>query len=192
MAEQLALALARPKPRPLLALPAERPPRLRFDVDDAERAGDRWGFSCGPAAICALLGLTPDQLRPHLERHSRKRSYMTPDDVLRALDSLGVRHSAGRRHQYPQFGFARIQWGGPWLKPGVPYKARYCYTHWVASCGGCTTGSCRFQICDINATCVGWMSLNEWSGKLVPWLLKEAVPRADGSWSITHTIEVTQ
>lgn len=184
MSAQLALALPRPKPKPLLALPTERPPRLRFDVDDAERAGDRWGFSCGPAALCALLGLTPDQLRPHLERHSRKRSYMTPDDARRALDSLGVEYSAGNGPKWPRYGITRIQWHGPWLQPGVPYKARYCYTHWVATCDG--------QIYDINATCVGWLSLEQWAEKLVPWLLREAVPRADGGWSITHAIEVQQ
>jgi hypothetical protein len=44
----------------------------------------------------------------------------------------------------------------------------------------------------INATHEGgWLSDDEWSGLLVPWLLRECVPRADGSWWITHAVELT-
>lgn len=38
----------------------------------------------------------------------------------------------------------------------------------------------------------GWISLEDWGRDLVPWLLKECVPRADGQWSITHAIEVAR
>jgi hypothetical protein len=47
------------------------------------------------------------------------------------------------------------------------------------------------NIFDINAMCVGgWIPFSEWAGQLVPWLLKECVPRASGRWHITHVIEV--
>lgn len=40
--------------------------------------------------------------------------------------------------------------------------------------------------------CVGgWMSFNEWALELVPWLIKECVPRGDGHWWPTLALEVT-
>lgn len=55
--------------QPVLVLP----PPLRFGVDEAQAASDEWGFNCGPAALCAVLGLTPAELRPHLGDFERKR-----------------------------------------------------------------------------------------------------------------------
>jgi DMSO/TMAO reductase YedYZ molybdopterin-dependent catalytic subunit len=47
------------------------------------------------------------------------------------------------------------------------------------------------EIFDINAICVGgWMALEEWSGALVPWLLRECQPKANGAWHLTHRLEI--
>jgi hypothetical protein len=47
-------------------------------------------------------------------------------------------------------------------------------------------------IFDVNAinNGTGWVSLSEWTGILVPWLLGEIAPRASGDWFITHAVEV--
>jgi hypothetical protein len=84
-------------------------------------------------------------------------------------------------------GLIRVQWGGPWTKPGVPMRVRYRHTHWAAIRNNNT------EVFDINAMCVGgWMKTSEWEYQLIPWLIKECVPKADGSWWITHALEVTQ
>ena len=35
----------------------------------------------------------------------------------------------------------------------------------------------------------GWVSLEDWASQLVPWIVSE-IPRANGKWHITHSIEV--
>jgi hypothetical protein len=35
-----------------------------------------------------------------------------------------------------------------------------------------------------------WLRLGEWSEQLVPWLLGQIEPKADGSWHRTHVVEV--
>lgn len=173
---------------------ATLPPPLRFTVDDAERAGNAWGFNCGPGALCALLSLTPDELLPYLGDFKR-RGYMSPTHMWQALRALKTRHFKNTaqlddRWQYPRFfplfGLVRVQWGGPWCNDGVPIKVRYCHTHWVAA----VQTDC-LKVFDINATCAGgWLPFKEWSKQLVPWLIRETQPRADGTWWITHTAEV--
>jgi hypothetical protein len=73
------------------------------------------------------------------------------------------------------------------MAPQVPIRARYRHTHWV---GARLVGD-QVQIFDINCMCVGgWVDVAEWSGSVVPWLLREAVPRSNGEWSLTHVAEV--
>ena len=49
----------------LTAEVANGPPLARFDVEEVDRAADAWNFSCGPGAVCGLLEMTPEELRPH-------------------------------------------------------------------------------------------------------------------------------
>lgn len=176
------------------------PPAIRFDVDAAEAAGEAWGFNCGPAAICAVLELTPDQVRPHLQDFERKH-YTNPTLMFAALKSLGVKirnHPVRERdgeYCWPEFplGLIRIQWDGPWCAPGVPIGARYRRTHWIASARDMELFGrpCTLAVFDVNATCAGgWIRFEEWSKNLVPWLLRECVPKANGNWWLTHAIEV--
>jgi hypothetical protein len=163
---------------------------LRFGLEDAQRASTGWGANCGPGAIAAIMGMTLDEVRPYLGDFERKR-YTSPTLMREVLDRIGRGYFFNKPPlTWPQYGLARIQWHGPWMTPGVPIGARERHTHWVASC---RSGRRGIGIFDINAmSSGGWISLRDWGETLVPWLLKEAVPRADGQWSITHAIEVSR
>ena len=159
----------------------------RFDRDDAQSAGEDWGFNCGPGALCAILGMTPSEIRPHMGDFERKH-YTNPTLMREILARLNVSYSDV--DDWPTFGLVRVQWGGPWTKEGVPIRARYRHTHWVASAQA--IGQQRY-VYDVNAMCVGgWITYNEWAFQLVPWLLKECEPKADGAWWLTHRFEVTR
>jgi hypothetical protein len=161
-------------------------PCVRFTRDEAQQAAEEWHLSCGPAAVAALLGLTLPQVRPHLGTFEAK-GYMSPTMMYAALRSLGVPWTMGTTGCWPVYGLARIQWHGPWMQPKVPIKARYRYTHWV----GCDAGDGDIQVFDINALCAGgWVPMAEWMDEIVPWILREAVPRADGTWAITHALNL--
>lgn len=163
----------------------------RFNLADAERAHDEWGANCGPGALAAILGMTLDEVRPHMGDFERKR-YTNPTLMFDALDAAGASWRRVDRDRppgyWPRWGLARIQWEGPWTAPGVPMRVRYRHTHWVGS--ALVNG--RTGVFDIN--CInngsGWVSSPEWRDIVVPYILKECVPRADGRWHITHAIEV--
>lgn len=163
----------------------------KITLEAAERAYEEWGCNCGPGAIAAVCGLTLDQVRPHMGDFERKR-YTNPTLMWAALQSLGARFSyrggnLGRR--WPRYGLARIQWEGPWTKPGVPARAAYGRTHWV---GVDARARDDIGIFDINAVAngSGWCALDEWTDVVAPWILRECVPRADGGWHITHAVEI--
>lgn len=177
------------------------PPPVRFTIEDGIRAEDEWGANCGPGALAAIMGMTLDEVRPHMGDFERK-GYTNPTLMLTALQSLlvarvisewrcAVVRANGEPLDWPHYGLARIQWEGPWTKPGVPIRARYRYTHWIGV-------FCRSDlpidvgIFDINAlgNGTGWCSLVNWESIIVPHILKECVPRASGGWHITHAIEI--
>ncbi len=170
----------------------------RFTAEDADRAYDEWGANCGPGAIAAICGLTLDELRPHMGDFERKR-YTNPTLMWQVLRSVGVGFTV-RSGQFgaadlPRYGLARVQWEGPWTEPGVPMRARYRYSHWIGAaqrpiCGGGTTTG----IFDINAIAngSGWCALHDWESILVPRILQECVPRANGCWNLTHVVEVAK
>lgn len=168
---------------------------VRFTANDAQRAFEEWGANCGPGAVAAICGLTLDELRPHMGDFERKR-YTNPTLMWSVLRNLGVRWkevAPAGRFEWPQWGLARVQWEGPWTKPGVPMAARYRHTHWVGAHTdpAVTPGSPIVSIFDINCICVGgWVSFDEWSGEVVPWLLGQCEPKADGRWHLTHAIEI--
>src|SRR5687768_1685881 len=110
---------------------------LRITDADTEAARE-WGFNCGPGALCAVLDKTPDELRPHL-LDFEQRGYTNPTLMVGILRGLGVAHHRVWRCDlpvpdpvYPKFGLVRVQWAGPWTKPGVPMAVRYRKTHWIA------------------------------------------------------------
>jgi len=159
---------------------------VRFSLDEAQTAAGGY-FNCGPAALCAVADLLPDEAVSKLRGFERKH-YTNPSMMQQALNELGIKFQrvyeclglgTAREPIYPDFGLVRIQWGGPWTKPGVPVRARYRHTHWIAA-----SGEMRF---DVNAMCVGgWLPREEWEAQLVPWLIKEVAPKATGEWWPTH------
>lgn len=144
-----------------------------------------------------MTGLTLDQVRPHMHDFESKH-YTNPTLMFAALKSIGVRHSTTylrqekvvRDFEWPRFGLCRVQWEGPWTNSGVPIRARYRHTHWIGVCR--THDTDNIAIFDIN--CInngsGWTPLEAWRSILVPYILKECVPRASGKWHITHAIEI--
>lgn len=73
-------------------------------------------------------------------------------------------------------------------EPGVPMKARYRQTHWIASWFTVERGHGVF---DVNAcnNGTGWVTRQQWENILAPHILSH-VPRAYPSWHITHGIEI--
>jgi hypothetical protein len=164
-----------------------------WTCEQADAMADEWGFNCGPAAICAVTEMTPEQLRPHMGDFEGKH-YTNPTLMREILERIKVPYhcmtdSRGAKDlPWPSWGLVRVQWGGPWTREGRPMVARYRHTHWVASDRG-INGSLR--VFDVNATCVGgWIDYDEWDVLLVPWLLKQCEPRADGRWWVTHSIQI--
>ena len=143
---------------------------IRFTAEEAAQASDAWGFNCGPGAICG-----------------EARGYTNPTLMLNVLKALSVKFSVRRGRVWPRFGLARIQWAGPWTQPGVPALVAYRHTHWV----GVRSLGQAIHIFDINAVRDGgWLPVQVWSQKLVPWLLEQCEPRATGQWWQTHAIEI--
>lgn len=173
---------------------------LRLTLDELNALHDEWKFNCGPASLCAVTGLTPAELRPHMLDFERK-GYTNPTLMFAVLRAIGIPFEVHKEQRtdvpthavpWPSFGLCRIQWGGPWMKKDVPERARYRHTHWVATCDA-LGGSVGRGVFDINAVgdgCSGWIALDEWHSKLVPWLIEEAVPKGDGTWSIAHAVEL--
>jgi hypothetical protein len=178
-------------------------PLPRFTLEDQHQAHDEWGSNCGPAALALVAGKTLSEVRTYLGDFEKKR-YTNPTLMFDSLRRLGVKFRCNLNQQssenqgalaWPDFGLARVQWEGPWTAPGVPIRVRYRHTHWVAakSFGSdCTVpGWQEPKIFDVNALCVGgWIPLSEWSESLVPWLLPECEPKANGKWHLTHSVEV--
>jgi len=165
------------------------PPGLRFDHAEAVRAQQDWGCNCGPTAAAAILGMSLDELRPHLGDFEAKR-YTNPTLMFQILRNLRVEWKRGR-DSFAEFGLVRIQWEGPWTGPGVPIAARYRKTHWIGSVRLEDFEPDQYVIFDCNALSVGgWVPCTEWENELVPWLLKQCVPGANGRWHSTHVLEL--
>lgn len=170
-------------------IPTQKPVPVLFSLDEAERASDEWNFNCGPSALCAVLGMTPSEIRPHMLDFESK-GYTNPTLMFDVLKRLNVTHYQCYRSDNPigliprvPLGLLRVQWGGPWTKPGVPMRVRYRQTHWAGMCGG--------WMFDVNAMCSGgWLSFAEWSSELIPWLIRECISKGDGKWWPTHVIAV--
>lgn len=199
------------------AAPAGRPP-VRLTRDDVFAASDAWSFNCGPGALCGSLGLRPEEVRPHLGDFEVKR-YTNPTLMASALRSLGVpfrrfyqsNEPPAGGFDFPTLSLVRIQWAGPWTRPGVPMQARYRKTHWIAvwqpgvanrapvpvccalaDCGRCVAARGSREAFDVNAVVHGrgWLPWREWTDELVPWLLRGCVPKASGQWWPTHVWEI--
>lgn len=168
---------------------------LRFTLEDAERANDEWGCNCGPAALAAISGRSLDEIRPVMGDFERKR-YTNPTLMFESLNRTGIKW--WKIEGIPTHGLLRVQWEGPWTRPGVPMRARYRHTHWIgiqqsdhmaiSFPGKISFGAGIFDINAMNSG--GWIAFRDWTATLVPWLLKECEPKAEGGWHFTHFVEV--
>jgi hypothetical protein len=152
---------------------------MLFKPPDIESAYEVWGANCGPCSLAALCGLTLAQLRPHLGDFERRR-YANPTHILEACRRIGVRASTASA--WPACGLAFIQWGGPWLKPGVPIGAAYRNTHWIAVR--------QTAVYDVNAG--HWISKADWTDP-EDWCavtIARQVPRCDGTWALRTAVVV--
>ena len=162
---------------------------MLLTLEDLERAASEWGANCGPVSIAAMTGVALDNLRPKMGDFEANR-YTNPTLMWETLNRLGIRwYKLKAPLTWPKWGLARIQWHGPWTAPGVPARVAYRHTHWVGSCVAKSGGGGVFDINALNNGS-GWCSLKDWSETLVPWLLSECEPKADGRWSLTHAVEI--
>ena len=166
---------------------------MMLTIDQCQEAADTWGFNCGPAALCAALRKTPDEIRPLMGNFESKH-YTNPTLMYDVLKRVGANFRTIYRGDVPcdfpevEFGLVRVQWGGTWTNAGVPMGARYRRTHWVAMREGEEKGR---EVFDVNAVAFGgWLPFAEWRNELMPWLAKQSVPGWDGRIWPTHVIEV--
>jgi hypothetical protein len=130
-----------------------------------------------------------------------RKGYTNPTLMLAALKSIGAAFKMKKYPQsyahhalWPSWGLARVQWEGPWTQRGVPLRARYRHTHWVGAARRRRAGSPdEVGVFDINAmgNGSGWCSLDDWRTIIVPYIIAECEPKADGRWHLTHVIHVT-
>ena len=164
---------------------------LKFTLEDAECAGDEWGFNCGPAAIAAICGLSLEELRPHLGDFELKH-FTNPTLMWEILNNLGLRWQMHTKTPggicWPRYGLARVQWEGPWTEPGVPMAARYRHTHWIGVQGA---NKADIGIWDVNCmnNGTGWVGLEDWKAIAVP-AITANIKRANGKWHLTHGVEI--
>lgn len=144
-------------------------------------------MNCGPGALCGILNMSPDQVKPYLPDFERKK-YTTDKMMARALEAIGVPFTrlfddldaTGQdKPPLPSRGLVRIQWSGPWVGTDKQYR----HTHWVAVS--------QNRVFDFNAISVGgWISWKQWQEKLIPWLLEECEPQWTGKWWATNCWEI--
>lgn len=154
-------------------------PPLKFTEADVERANAEWKANCGPAALAACLGWTLDAVRPHLGDFERK-GYMNPRMMHLAIQSAG--HRIESSANLPTHGLARVQWGGPWMSPGVPIGARYARTHWIAT----KEAQGARWVFDVNGL---WRPYYAWVAEIVPAIVA-SIPKADGTFDFIDRWEV--
>lgn len=102
---------------------------LPFTEEESESANDTWGANCGPHSVAAALMLTLDQVRPlfapTFEQKFRERGYgfTNPTMMGNALAFARVPFTLTKNLRTQDLrsreGICRIQWEGPWLKPGA-------------------------------------------------------------------------
>lgn len=162
-----------------------------FTAEQIVAAHEEWKFSCGPAALGALLGWSPDKIRPHFPDFE-KRGFTNVTIMKDALRSIGIGFTPLRKGELPKYGLVRVQCDGPWMypKPGSERWARIeqCkHTHWIASimlpCPGLLP---IVSIYDIN---FGLTPFEWWKTDGVSQLPAHC-PGESGKWHATHCWEL--
>ncbi len=166
-----------------------------FTEQQFKDACDTWGCNCGPTALAFALQAGLEAVRHAIPDFDRKR-YTSPTMMRQALEFFGVRWVSvkvpARNSGWPDVegmfdpavALVRVQWSGPWTKPGMNPRRAYGHTHWIA-CWSENAGPEFYEphrhVFDCNG---GIRSLASWEDEIVPILTK--YPRADGGWFPTH------
>ena len=161
-------------------------PKVYFDANQAQEAHDTLGANCGPGAIAGMCLTTPEKAVAAIGQGFLDKGYTTENMLRRGLQNLNVRYYRVKPC-LPGYGICRVNWRGPWSTSKNPIDALR-HSHWI---GAMTKGLPQAMIFDINAISVGgWIPFIEWKNSLVPWLLKESEPEANGEWYIHETLEL--
>tara|TARA_Y100000310_G_scaffold334880_1_gene415612 strand:- start:1028 stop:1546 length:519 start_codon:yes stop_codon:yes gene_type:complete len=168
----------------------DKPAKPPFNYAELEQAAEEWGLNCGPGAVAAIMGMTPEEIRPvFAEAGFDAKRYTNPTMMWAVLDALPCTwRKIGK--VWPTYGLVRVQWEGPWTAPGFPIRVRYRHTHWI----GVAPGEAEPDVFDINTVSAGyyWLSRQYWQQYVVPWILDQCDPMASGAWHITHGVEVVR
>jgi hypothetical protein len=151
---------------------------LAFTPEDVERAN----INCGPAALCACLGMTPDQILPHIDGF-KARGYMDPRMMSDALASAGFCWRHVRGDGLPDHGLVRVFWRGPWSAPGVHPGAAAARSHWIAA----KDFFGETWIYDVNSN--GWEPRDTWESYTAT-RIAASIKRCDGTWVFDQRWEV--
>ncbi|WP_052362219.1 hypothetical protein [Geminisphaera colitermitum] len=175
-------------------------PVTAFTPEDTSRASEAWGCNCGPGALAAILGLTLDDVRPHIPNFEQ-RHYTNPSMMESALRSLGVGfRNVDDGHDrtdgiltLPAYGLVRVQWDGPWMRP-KPGRERwalmdqYKHTHWIATARlPDMPDPTMTWVFDIN---FGWTDLDWWADVGVKEITSWYPKATAGVWLPTHRWEL--
>lgn len=150
--------------------------KLMFTAKDANAASAEWGANCGPMSLAAALALDLQTVRPLIAGFEEK-GYTNPTMMRGALECVGIQYvrTSKLRTQELCEGINRVQWEGPWLRPGVPPIVAYGYTHWIAQSGGKVFCSATGLI--------GWVPISEWK-VLIAKVCRDEIKRCTG-WHVT-------
>ncbi len=157
-------------------------PLLRFGPDDVARANTLWSANCGPVALAAALGLTLDAVQSFVGRDFERSGYMNQLDMVASIHRAGF-SAREIAPVFPRHGVVRIQWGGPWMLPGVPFGWKFKHTHWIASIAGVPDR----WVFDVNAP--DWMPYEKWRGAIAP-VIMATVDRCDGKFNVANSYEI--
>ncbi len=159
-------------------------PALDYPFTEAEidAAARTWGCNCGPAALAFACQVGLDVARRALPEFDARR-YTSPQMMRAALGVLGREHDQVAKPDRgsmvgDRVALVRVQWAGPWTRPGANPRWAYAHTHWI------TTWTDRgvALVFDVNA---GAQYVDDWVRETVPAMLATH-PRADGGWYPTH------
>ncbi len=163
-----------------------------FTEAECREAFEQWGANCGPTALAFALQIPLAQVRGTIPGFEEKR-YTSPTMMILAVSNLHRRVEVAEPipgvkrldpHRWQNLSLVRVQWTGPWTKPGMNPKWAYNYTHWIATW---MSGDVP-MIFDING---GILTFEEWKAEIVP-ALTAATPRADGGWFPTHVWRIDE
>jgi hypothetical protein len=166
-----------------------------FTEQEMIAAAGEWSCNCGPSALAFALQIGLDKVRGKIPGFEVK-GYTSPTMMKAALANLGKPFDVFpadvsnmfRSSYLDSINLVRVQWTGPWTKPGANPKWAYRASHWIASWvimeerGHDGAMAYIDRVFDCNG---GIRSFETWKTEIVP-LLTALYPRADGGWFPTH------